>query len=114
MNNSIFTRIINREIPSEIIYEDEFVAAFKDISPQAPIHFLIVPKTEIPTLNDLTEDDEKLMGHIIYVAQKLAKQFNIAENGYRLVFNCNKDSGQTVFHIHCHLLGGKIMGWPPG
>lgn len=114
MNDSIFTKIIKREIPSEIIYEDDFVAAFKDISPQAPIHYLIVPKQPIPTLNELEDTDSELIGRVVIVASKLAKMAGISDDGYRLVFNCNEGAGQTVFHIHCHLLGGRRMNWPPG
>lgn len=114
MSDSIFTKIIKQEIPAKIIYEDDLVAAFNDINPQAPVHILIVPKTQIPTINDLSDDDTFIMGHIIQVAKKLAKDNNIEEKGYRLVFNCNEGAGQTVFHIHCHLLGGRDMTWPPG
>jgi len=114
MQDSIFTKIINREIPSEIIYEDDNIAAFKDINPQAPVHILIVPKKQIPTLNNAEIEDAKLLGEIILVASRLAKENGIADDGYRLVFNCNAGAGQTVFHIHCHLLGGRNMNWPPG
>lgn len=114
MGKSIFSKIIDREIPAEIIYEDEQLIAFKDINPQAPIHILIVPKKEIPTINDITEDDVGLMGRIFIAAKELAKKFNLSERGYRLVINCNEEAGQTVFHIHCHLLGGRTFHWPPG
>lgn len=114
MGDSIFTKIINREIPADIIYEDEELAAFKDINPQAPVHILIVPKKEIATINDATEEDAELLGKIILTAKKLAKDLNIDKRGYRLVLNCNEEAGQTVFHIHCHLLGGRVMKWPPG
>ena len=113
MSDSIFTRIINREIPASIIYEDEDVAAFNDISPKAPVHILIVPKKPIPTINDAVETDAELLGKIILAASKIAKQLGIAERGYRLVFNCNEEGGQSVFHIHCHLIGGKKLGWSP-
>lgn len=114
MTDSLFTKIINRQIPADIIYEDSDVIAFNDIDPQAPVHILIVPKKQIPTINDLEKSDEELMGKIISVAKKLAAEKGISEEGYRLVFNCNSGAGQTVFHIHCHLLGGRIMNWPPG
>ncbi len=112
--STLFTKIINGEIPAQIIYEDDKVIAINDISPQAPIHKLIIPRQEIHTLNDLSINDQPLIGHMIYVAKQLAMQLKIAENGYRLVFNCNQDGGQTVNHIHLHLLGGRSLGWPPG
>ncbi len=114
MTDSIFTKIIKKEIPANIIYEDDFVAAFNDINPQAPVHILIVPKKQIPTINDAVDSDAELMGMLILTGKKLAKQFGVDEAGYRLVFNCNEQAGQTVFHIHCHLLGGRPMNWPPG
>lgn len=114
MEDSIFTRIIKREIPAKIVYEDEFVIAFEDISPQAPIHIVIVPKEQIPTINDISNDNAFIMGKIILVAKQIAFENEIAESGYRLVFNCNADGGQTVFHIHCHLLGGRKLNWPAG
>ncbi len=110
MPDSIFTKIINREIPAQIEYEDDDIIAFKDIAPSAPVHILIVPKKQISTLNDSGENDAALLGKIILVAAKIAKQKGIAENGYRLIMNCNADGGQTVFHVHCHLLGGKNLG----
>lgn len=110
----LFCKIINGEIPSDKVYEDELVYAFNDISPTAPTHVLIIPKKHIATLNDVTEDDEKLIGHIYFVAEKIAKEKGIAEDGYRVVSNCNKNAGQTVFHIHFHLLGGREFGWPAG
>jgi len=111
MSNSIFTKILNKEIPSKIIYEDEFVFAINDINPVAPIHILIIPKEEIPTVNDINEENSFIMGKIILAAKKIASDLNIAEKGYRLIYNCNEDGGQTVFHIHCHLLGGKKLTW---
>lgn len=113
MSESIFTKIIKREIPANIIYEDDDVIAFNDINPKAPIHILIVPKKQIPTLNDLNEDDAELIGKVILRAKDIAKNFGIAERGYRLIFNCNDEGGQSVFHIHCHLIGGKRLGWSP-
>ncbi|OGU10450.1 MAG: histidine triad nucleotide-binding protein [Ignavibacteria bacterium GWB2_35_12] len=114
MTDSIFTKIIKREIPANIIYEDEYVVAFEDVNPVAPIHILVVPKKQIPTMNDANEEDTILLGKILLTAGKLAKQKGVSEDGYRLVINCNKGAGQTVFHIHCHLLGGRIFNWPPG
>ncbi|GAB1420844.1 purine nucleoside phosphoramidase [Anaerolineales bacterium] len=107
---SIFNKIINREIPANIVYEDDLVIAFKDIHPQAPVHILIVPKKEIPTINDVVEADELTLGRLFTVAAKLAAENNIAESGYRLITNCNEDGGQEVFHIHMHLVGGKPLG----
>lgn len=112
--NCIFCKIINGEIPAKIIHQDEKVIAFVDISPQAPIHLLIVPKKHIPTVLDLEDVDKELVGHIYLVAKELAVKNHIAVSGFRLVTNCNKDAGQEVFHIHFHLLGGRKMGWPPG
>lgn len=114
MADCLFCKIINKEINSDILFEDDDVLAFRDINPQAPTHILIVPKKHISTLNDLQQEDEGLTGKIILTAQSLAKQENIDENGYRLVFNCNSDGGQEVYHIHLHLLGGRRMQWPPG
>jgi histidine triad (HIT) family protein len=114
MADSIFTRIIKKEIPANIIYEDESVVAFEDVNPVAPLHILIVPKKQIPTINDANEEDTMLLGKILIIGSKLAKEKGVSEDGYRLVINCNKDAGQTVFHIHCHLLGGRIFNWPPG
>jgi histidine triad (HIT) family protein len=110
MADSVFTKIINREIPATIEYEDDEIIAFKDISPAAKVHILIVPKKHIATLNDADEDDAQLLGKIILTAAKIAKQKGIAEDGYRLIMNCNAHGGQTVFHIHCHLLGGENLG----
>lgn len=114
MADSLFTRIIKREIPADIVYEDNEIVAINDIHPQAPIHILIVPKNQIPTINDADDNDATLLGKIILIAKKLAKEKGIAEDGYRLVINCNEGAGQTVFHIHCHLLGGRLFYWPPG
>lgn len=110
----IFCKIIHREIESKIIYEDEHVIAFDDNNPQAPQHKLIIPKEHVANLNDLTADKLNLTGYLIAAAQKLAKTLNIADTGYRLVMNCNVEGGQTVSHIHLHLLGGRHMTWPPG
>lgn len=107
---TIFSKIIRHEIPADIVYEDDRVTAFRDISPQAPTHILIIPNKLIPTINDAMEQDELMLGHMIVVAAKIAKQEGIDESGYRLIMNCNKDAGQEVFHIHMHLLGGKNLG----
>jgi len=110
----LFCKIINGDIPSEKVYEDEFVYAFNDISPTAPVHVLIVPKKHISTINDIEEDDCALIGRIYMAAKKIAAEKGIAEDGYRVVTNCNKMAGQTVFHIHYHLIGGRELGWPAG
>lgn len=110
----IFCKIVNGQIPAEIIYQDDEVIAFNDLHPQAPQHKLIIPKKHISTLNDLTDDNQAIIGQMAMAAKKLAKQLNIDEKGYRLVMNCNSGAGQTVFHIHMHLLGGRVMNWPPG
>lgn len=107
---TIFSKIIRHEIPSDIVYQDDSVTAFRDISPQAPTHILIVPNKLIPTINQVTTQDEAVLGHMVTVAAKIAKQEGIDESGYRLIMNCNKDAGQDVFHIHMHLLGGKNLG----
>lgn len=112
--NCLFCRIINKEFPSKMVYEDERVYAFEDISPQAPVHILIVPKKHITTILDASPEDNELIGHMFQVASMIAKGKGIAERGFRLVMNCNHESGQTVFHIHLHFLGGRQMHWPPG
>ena len=114
MGETIFVKIIKKEVPAEIVYEDDEVLAFKDIAPQAPVHILIIPKKEIPTANDIIEEDAPLIGKLFVVAKKLARDFGIADSGYRLVINCNKDAGQAVYHLHLHLLGGRKFTWPPG
>ncbi|EJG2210873.1 MULTISPECIES: purine nucleoside phosphoramidase [Proteus] len=107
---TIFSKIIRGEIPADIVFQDDTVTAFRDISPQAPTHILIIPNKLIPTVNDVTAQDEQVLGHLFVVAAKIAQQEGIAEEGYRLVMNCNKHGGQEVFHIHMHLLGGKPLG----
>lgn len=109
----LFCKIIKGEIPSDCIYEDELVYAFNDIDKQAPVHFLIVPKEHIKSADDLEEKDKDLIGHIFLVAKKLAKEKGLV-NGYRIVNNCKEDGGQTVDHLHFHVLGGRSMQWPPG
>jgi histidine triad (HIT) family protein len=107
---TLFTKIIEGEIPADIVYQDDLVTAFRDINPAAPTHILIVPNKEIPTVNDLEEADEQVAGRLLLVAKKLAAQEGIAENGYRLIVNCNKHGGQEVFHLHLHLIGGRSLG----
>lgn len=114
MSKTIFDKIINRDIPADIVFEDDRILAFKDINPQAPVHILIIPKKRITTINEIDESDSDLIGNIIIRAKLIAKEMGLAENGYRLVFNCNDDGGQEVYHIHLHLLGGRKMKWPPG
>ena len=114
MEETIFDKIISKEIPSDIVYENNHYLAFKDINPQAPVHVLIIPKKRIPTINDLEENDNLVVGELILIAKQLAKSLEIDQEGYRLVFNCNEYGGQTVFHIHLHLLGGRPFNWPPG
>ena len=112
--STIFTKIINKEIPADIIYEDNDYLAFKDIAPQAPIHILIIPKKKIATVNDMQEKDSHTFGGLFFIAKKIARELNIDEQGFRLVMNCNEYGGQSVNHIHLHLLGGRQMGGPPG
>jgi histidine triad (HIT) family protein len=107
---TLFTKIINGEIPSDKVYEDNRVSAFKDINPIAPVHILIVPRKEIPTVNDIGEADKELVGHMFQVAAQIAADQGIAESGYRLLINCNADGGQEIFHLHMHLLGGRNLG----
>ena len=111
---TLFEKIIAREIPAEIVYEDDDLIAFCDIDPKAPTHIVITTKRAIPTINDLDDTDTELMGKMILAAKKIAASEKIDRSGYRIVFNCNKDGGQSVYHIHCHLLGGRSMSWPPG
>jgi len=114
MNKTIFEKIIDREIPADIIYENDEILAFRDIEPQAPYHILIIPKINIPTINDLNEDNCSIIGKLFLVAKELAIKYNFAEDGYRVVINCNKHGQQTVYHLHVHLLGGRQLNWPPG
>ena len=111
---TIFDKIIAREIPADIVFEDEHVLAFRDINPQAPVHVLFIPKRAVATLNELQPGDEIVVGRLAMAAAAYAKREGFAENGYRVVMNCNADGGQTVFHIHLHLLAGRAMHWPPG
>jgi histidine triad (HIT) family protein len=114
MNDCLFCRIVNEEIPAAIVRQDEDLVAFKDTNPQAPLHVLIVPRRHISTLNDLSPADDVLVGSMFRAAAALALQHGYAESGYRTVFNCNRAAGQTVFHIHLHVLAGRGLSWPPG
>jgi histidine triad (HIT) family protein len=114
MSPCLFCSIINHEINASIVYEDDRVVAFNDINPQAPTHVLIVPRRHIASLSDLTADDDELVGELVRRAAAIATDRGISAGGYRTVFNTNRDAGQTVFHIHLHLLGGRTMHWPPG
>ena len=107
---TIFSKIIQKEIPADIVYQDEHVTAFRDINPQAPVHILIVPNKEIPTVNDVTPADEVLIGKLFTAARQIAANEGVAENGYRLLVNCNRDGGQEVFHLHMHLFAGRPLG----
>jgi histidine triad (HIT) family protein len=114
MSDCLFCKIIAGEIPGHLVHEDKDLVAFKDIDSQAPLHVLIVPRRHIPTLNDLTPADDEIVGAMFRRAAALAKQHGYSERGYRTVLNCNRDGGQTVFHIHLHLLAGRGFRWPPG
>lgn len=114
MEQCIFCRIAAKEVPTKIAYEDDDFVAFHDINPQAPVHILVIPRKHIPTLNDASPEDSVLLGKLILVTKGLARQLGIAESGYRLVLNVNRGAGQSVFHLHFHLLGGRLFNWPPG
>ena len=110
----LFCKILRGEVPASMVFEDAEMIAFNDINPQAPTHVLIVPRRHIPTLNDLTEENDGLIGRMMRRAAAIAETRGFSERGYRTVFNCNREAGQTVFHIHLHVLGGRRFGWPPG
>lgn len=110
---TIFKRIIDREIPATLLHEDDLCLAFRDVNPQAPTHVLVIPKKEIPSLADADEGDVALLGHLLLTAKKIAVELGL-ENGYRTVINCGRDGGQSVDHLHVHLLGGRALAWPPG
>ena len=110
----LFCKIVKGDVPAKIIYRDDSVLAFDDINPQAPQHKLIIPQKHISTINELTSEDNELIGHMVQTAKLLAKEVSVAEEGYRLVLNCNAGAGQTVYHIHVHLMGGRRFAWPPG
>lgn len=114
MEGCIFCRIINKEIPSRILFESEDIVAIEDINPQAPTHILVVPRRHIPTLNEVRAEDRQLLGSIVLTAAQIAADRQINSSGYRLVWNTNRGAGQSVYHIHLHLLGGRVMSWPPG
>jgi histidine triad (HIT) family protein len=114
MQNCVFCKIANKKLPAQILFENKRVIAFRDIRPQAPTHVLIIPQRHISTVNDLSTSDALLVGELFLVAQKIARAEQIDQSGYRLVMNCNRDSGQEVYHIHLHLMGGRPMSWPPG
>lgn len=112
--STIFKKIIDKEIPADIVYEDDLCLAFKDIDPKAPVHVLIIPKKEIASLAESTGEDKELLGHMMVTASQVARDLGVSESGYRLVVNTNKEGGQEVYHLHMHLLGGRQMEWPPG
>lgn len=114
MTDCLFCKIVAGQIPAKVVHQDELCVGFEDIRPQAPTHVLFIPRKHIPTVNDITADDRELVGHLFTAAAKLAKERGHADDGYRVVMNTNTHAGQTVFHIHLHLLGGRHFGWPPG
>ena len=114
MNECLFCKMVSGVIPCDKVYENEYLLAFRDIDPKAPKHISIIPKKHITTLNEINKNDQDLLGELLLTAKKIAKDEGIDTSGYRTVFNCNSDGGQTVFHIHMHLLGGRQMAWPPG
>lgn len=111
--DTIFSKIIRKEIPADIVYEDDLCLAFRDINPQAPTHILVIPKKTIPRLADVVNEDKQLLGHMLLIVNSIAQTEGLS-NGYRVVINTDKDGGQTVFHLHMHLLGGRTLAWPPG
>jgi histidine triad (HIT) family protein len=114
MSECLFCRIAAGEIPAKIVFNDEKVVAFEDIKPQAPIHIIIIPRKHIPTVLDLDEEDRELVGHMHLVANQIAAEKSLTQDGFRLVTNCKKSAGQEIFHLHIHMLGGRAFGWPPG
>lgn len=114
MSSCIFCRIVEGAIPAKIVYQDDKALAFEDINPQAPVHLLIIPKRHITSVQDCQEIDESLLGHLLLTSVKVAGMKQVVESGYRIVTNVGRDSGQTVFHLHVHVLGGRHLGWPPG
>ncbi len=114
MADCLFCKMASGEIVPDVVYEDEDLLAFRDINPQAPTHVLVIPKRHIATLNDVRPDDAELLGRLLLAARHIAREVGIADRGYRTVLNCNAEAGQSVFHVHLHLLGGRPMGWPPG
>lgn len=114
MSKTLFEKIIAREIPAQIVYEDDLVLAFRDINPQAPTHVLIIPKKPIPRIAEATGEDHKTLGHLLLKAAEVAEKLGLKQSGYRLVFNNGPDGGEAVPHLHCHILGGRKLNWPPG
>lgn len=114
MSDCLFCRMVKGEIKPDVVYEDEAVLAFRDLNPQAPLHVLVIPKLHLATLNDLDETHAALMGKLFLAAKKVAEQEGLAERGYRTVINCNAEAGQSVYHVHLHVLAGRAMHWPPG
>lgn len=114
MSDDLFLKIVSREIPADIIFENDDVLAFRDLNPQAPLHVLIIPKKRIRTINDMQPQDAEIFGKLFLAAREIAAEHGVAEDGYRVVMNCNAHGGQSVFHVHLHLLGGRVFKWPPG
>ncbi len=114
MSKTLFEKIIAREMPATIVYEDDLVVAFRDIKPQAPVHVLVVPKKPIPRIAEAVPEDHKILGHLLLKAAEVAKQLGLGRSGFRLVFNNGPDAGEAVPHLHCHVIGGRAMRWPPG
>ena len=114
MSEDLFLKIIARDIPADIVYETDDVLAFRDVNPQAPLHVLIIPKSRIRTINEMRGEDAEIFGKLFVAARDIAAEHGVAEDGYRVVMNCNAAAGQTVFHVHLHLLGGRELSWPPG
>ncbi|SPE53324.1 conserved hypothetical protein [Verrucomicrobia bacterium] len=114
MSKTLFEKIAAREVPAALVYEDDLVIAFRDIKPQAPVHVLIVPKKPIPRIAEAKPEDHQILGHLLLKAAQVAKEQGLAESGFRLVFNNGRNAGEAVPHLHCHILGGRSMGWPPG
>jgi histidine triad (HIT) family protein len=114
MSKTLFEKIVARELPATIVYEDDLVMAFRDIKPQAPTHILVIPKKPIPRIGEAKPEDQHLIGHLLLKAAEVARQVGLSQSGFRLVFNNGPDGGEAVPHLHCHILGGRHMGWPPG
>jgi histidine triad (HIT) family protein len=114
MSKTLFEKVATREVPANIVYEDDLVLAFSDIKPQAPVHVLIVPKKPIPRIAEAAPDDHKVLGHLLLKAAEVARKLGVDKSGFRLVFNNGPDAGEAVPHLHCHIIGGRSLGWPPG
>lgn len=114
MEDCIFCKIVNRQIPSRIVYEDDSILAFHDIDPKAPVHVLVIPKQHIPSINEVTQENSQVIAHLFATLPEIARRLGIKDSGYRVVVNCGKDAGQAVNHLHCHVLGGRSLTWPPG